>query len=144
MVSSRSRNAWPPSACLVALTICGTRTAFSRPPAIRLYSWFGTVLAVANVSAASAPADPEQAGQQLRPGRSPSSRETNVPDAITVVERIRLESLIRHSCLSRAAGGRRVLGVVEAVAQAGPAPRPAQRADQADQHDEADDHAADR
>jgi hypothetical protein len=35
-VMSRSTKSLPPSGSLKALTICGTRTAFSTPPAMRM------------------------------------------------------------------------------------------------------------
>ncbi len=35
-VSSRFRKSSPPSSCCAARTICGTRTALSKPPATRL------------------------------------------------------------------------------------------------------------
>ncbi len=82
-LSSRWANASPPSASdRIARTSCGTSTTLKTPPATRMYSELGSVLAVANTSALS---DLPSTASSSALRTKPVSRDTTVPAAISAL-----------------------------------------------------------
>ena len=80
-VTRREIKADPPSAPLVARTICGTKTAVRAPPINKLYKMLGIVLATLKVSPSNVV--PSTATSN-KPRIKPVTREKIVPTAITV------------------------------------------------------------